>query len=170
MQIKMWIFLFQRNCLFLNLSGDWTECDYNHVLKVCVVHWMPKKFMFKSMLLNKHFHTWHLFGWQHDRQPIRSHVRKFLLNKRLLTWVLLSNSSPWRCLLVIHEQSLVCKYPVLRHWSVGVGYTKHVIAMQRTGLAAWLICTKGIGQVWLESLARNCFSVRTILNSTGCLL
>ena len=35
--------------------------------------------MVKSMLANKDFQTWHLIGWQHSRQPIRSHVRKSLL-------------------------------------------------------------------------------------------
>ena len=35
--------------------------------------------MLKSMLVNKDFQTWHLIGWQHSRQPIRSHVRKALL-------------------------------------------------------------------------------------------
>ena len=35
--------------------------------------------MLKSMLFNKDFQTWHLIGWQHSRQPIRSHVRKSLL-------------------------------------------------------------------------------------------
>ena len=32
--------------------------------------------MLKSMLANKYFQTWHLIGWQHSRQPIKSHVRK----------------------------------------------------------------------------------------------
>ena len=31
------------------------------------------------MLDNKDFTTWHLIGWQHSHQPIRSHVRKSLL-------------------------------------------------------------------------------------------
>ena len=31
------------------------------------------------MLVNSDFQTWHLIGWQHSRQPIRSHVRKYLL-------------------------------------------------------------------------------------------
>ena len=31
------------------------------------------------MLVNKDFQTWHLIGWQHSRQPIRSHVRTSLL-------------------------------------------------------------------------------------------
>ena len=35
--------------------------------------------MLKSMLFDKDFQTWHLIGWQHSRQPIRSHVRKSLL-------------------------------------------------------------------------------------------
>ena len=35
--------------------------------------------MLKSMVVNKYFQTWHLIGWQHSRQPIRSHVRKSLL-------------------------------------------------------------------------------------------
>ena len=35
--------------------------------------------MSKSMLINKDFQTWHLIGWQHSRQPIRSHARKSLL-------------------------------------------------------------------------------------------
>ena len=35
--------------------------------------------MLKSMLLHKDFQTWHLIGWQHSRQPIRSHVKKSLL-------------------------------------------------------------------------------------------
>ena len=39
-----------------------------------------KIFMLKSMLINKNFQTWLLIGWQHSRQPIRSHVRKFVLN------------------------------------------------------------------------------------------
>ena len=30
------------------------------------------------MLVNKDFQNWQLIGWQHSRQPIRSHVRKFL--------------------------------------------------------------------------------------------
>ena len=33
----------------------------------------------KSMLVNIDFQTSHLIGWQHCRQPIRSHVRKSLL-------------------------------------------------------------------------------------------
>ena len=33
----------------------------------------------KSILVSKDFQTWHLIGWQHSRQPIRSHVRKCLL-------------------------------------------------------------------------------------------
>ena len=37
--------------------------------------------MLKSMLVNKDFQTWHLIGWLHSRQPIRSHVRKSLLTK-----------------------------------------------------------------------------------------
>ena len=33
------------------------------------------------MLVNKDFQTWYLIGWQHSRQPIKSHVRKsFLTN------------------------------------------------------------------------------------------
>ena len=35
--------------------------------------------MLKSMVVNKDFQTWHLIGWQHSHQPIRSHVRKSLL-------------------------------------------------------------------------------------------
>ena len=35
--------------------------------------------MLKSMLVNKDFQTWHLIGWQHSRQPIKSHIRKPLL-------------------------------------------------------------------------------------------
>ena len=35
--------------------------------------------MLKSMLVDKDFQTWHLIGWQHSWQPIRSHVRKPLL-------------------------------------------------------------------------------------------
>ena len=35
--------------------------------------------MLKSLLVNKDFHTWHLIGWQHSPQLIRSHVRKPLL-------------------------------------------------------------------------------------------
>ena len=31
------------------------------------------------MLLNIDFQTWNLIGWQHNRQPISSHVRKSLL-------------------------------------------------------------------------------------------
>ena len=41
------------------------------------------------MLVNKDFQTWHLIGWQHSRQPIRSHVRKSLFT------CLLSNLQPW---------------------------------------------------------------------------
>ena len=33
-----------------------------------------------SMSVNQNFQTWLLFGWQHTCQPIRSHVRKSLLN------------------------------------------------------------------------------------------
>ena len=35
--------------------------------------------MLKPTLVNNDFQTWHLIGWQHNRQPIRSHVRKSLL-------------------------------------------------------------------------------------------
>ena len=35
--------------------------------------------MLKSMLVKKDFQTCHLIGWQHSRQPIRSHVKKSLL-------------------------------------------------------------------------------------------
>ena len=35
--------------------------------------------MLKSMLVNKNFQTWHMIGWQHSHQPIKSHVRKSLL-------------------------------------------------------------------------------------------
>ena len=34
----------------------------------------------KSMLVNKDFQTLHLIGWQHNRQPIRSHDWKALLS------------------------------------------------------------------------------------------
>ena len=47
------------------------------------------------MLVNKDFQTWHLMGWQHSCQPIRSHVRKSLLTNLELTWILLSNPQPW---------------------------------------------------------------------------
>ena len=33
----------------------------------------------------KPFQTWHLIGWQHSRQPIRSHVRKSLLTNKEFT-------------------------------------------------------------------------------------
>ena len=36
--------------------------------------------MLKSMLVNKDFQTWLLIGWQHICQPIRSQVKKSLLN------------------------------------------------------------------------------------------
>ena len=36
--------------------------------------------MINSMLINKDFQNCLLIGWQHSRQPIRSHVRKFLLS------------------------------------------------------------------------------------------
>ena len=48
--------------------------------------------MLKSMLVNNDIQTWHLIGWQHSCQPIRSHVRKSLLWN--LTWILLSNPGP----------------------------------------------------------------------------
>ena len=35
--------------------------------------------MLKSILVNKDIQTWRLIGWQHSRQPMRSHVRKSLL-------------------------------------------------------------------------------------------
>ena len=35
--------------------------------------------MLKSMSVNKDFQIWHLIGWQHNRQPTRSHVRKPLV-------------------------------------------------------------------------------------------
>ena len=37
------------------------------------------KIELKSVFVYKDFQTWHLIGWQHHRQPIRSHVRKSLL-------------------------------------------------------------------------------------------
>ena len=33
------------------------------------------------MLVNNDFQTWHLIGWQHSCQPIRSHVRKSSITK-----------------------------------------------------------------------------------------
>ena len=36
--------------------------------------------MLQSMQVNTDFQTWHLIDWQQSRQPIRSHVRKSLLN------------------------------------------------------------------------------------------
>ena len=33
-----------------------------------------------SMFVSKDVQTWHLIGWQHNRQPIRGHVRKSLLS------------------------------------------------------------------------------------------
>ena len=36
-------------------------------------------YMLKSKLVEKDFQTWSLIGWQHSRQPIRSHVRISLL-------------------------------------------------------------------------------------------
>ena len=51
--------------------------------------------MSKCMLVNKDFQTWHLIGWHHSRQPIRSHVRKSLLiSMEFTTWILLSNPGP----------------------------------------------------------------------------
>ena len=47
------------------------------------------------MLVNKDFQTWHLIGWQHSHQPIRSHVRKSLLTNMELKRILLSNPQPW---------------------------------------------------------------------------
>ena len=36
--------------------------------------------MIKDMLVNKNFPTWHMIGFQHSHQPIRSDVRKSLLS------------------------------------------------------------------------------------------
>ena len=35
----------------------------------------------EPMLCNRNFQTWLLNGWQHNCQPIRNHVKIFLLNK-----------------------------------------------------------------------------------------
>ena len=35
--------------------------------------------MLKPMSVNKNFQTWLVIGWQHRRQPIKSHIRKSLL-------------------------------------------------------------------------------------------
>ena len=45
----------------------------------------------KSVLVIKDLQPWRLIGWQHSRQPIRSHDRKSLLT---MTWILLSKSRP----------------------------------------------------------------------------
>ena len=46
------------------------------------------------MLVNKDFQTRHLIGWQHSRQPIKSHVRKSLLANMEFNIDLLSNPQP----------------------------------------------------------------------------
>ena len=53
--------------------------------------------MLKSMSVNKDFQTWHLIGWQHSCQPIRSHVRKSLLTNMEfnMDFSLLSKLQPW---------------------------------------------------------------------------
>ena len=54
-----------------------TNMEFN--MDFCLVTPSPEISMLKSLLVNKDFQTWHLIGWQHSRQPIRSHVRKSLL-------------------------------------------------------------------------------------------
>ena len=80
------------------MSNNWSiECLFNSLfnlgpglLRVSYV-----KFQ-NSMLVNRDFQTWHLIGWQHSRQPIRSHVRKSLLtNMEFKHGFYLSNPGPW---------------------------------------------------------------------------
>ena len=68
--------------------------------------------MLKSMLV-KHFRTWLLIGWQHNHQPIKSHVRKSLL----INLEFLSNRVPCCHLdstFHLHRSRLSC-FPYGRH-------------------------------------------------------
>ena len=51
-------------------------------------------FPVKIHVINKDFQTWHLIGWRHSRQPIRSHVKKSCLLTWISTWLLLGNPGP----------------------------------------------------------------------------
>ena len=55
-----------RNCLRQCTKCKHRELDYEEI---------P---MLESMAVKKDFQTWHRIGWQHSRQPIRSHVWKSL--------------------------------------------------------------------------------------------
>ena len=61
-----------------------------------------KRIVMLKSIANKDFQTWHLVGWQHSRQPTRSHGGKSLLITRILTWILFSNPGP-RVLLYLHS-------------------------------------------------------------------
>ena len=55
--------------------------------------------MLKSILINKHFQTWHLIGWQHRRQQIRSYVRKSLLTNIAFNMDFTCNLQPLKIIL-----------------------------------------------------------------------
>ena len=50
--------------------------------------------MLISMLFNTDFQTWHLIGWKHSCQPIRSHVRNPCWIKWNLSQILICNPGP----------------------------------------------------------------------------
>ena len=54
--------------------------------------------MLEPIFLNRDFQIWHLIGWQHSHQPIRSHhVRQSMLTNMDFNRIFLSNPGPCRC-------------------------------------------------------------------------
>ena len=53
-----------------------TKLDFHKYMRPGAL--VTKTYCVKSLLVSKDFQTW-LIGWQHNHQPFRSHIRKFLL-------------------------------------------------------------------------------------------
>ena len=66
-------------------NGYDSEETWHTCLTICQKHparslgYLLRIPMLKPILVNKDLQTWHLIGWQHGCQPIRSHVRKSVL-------------------------------------------------------------------------------------------
>ena len=91
------------------------ECGYMFVSSTGRNHAKMAAFSF-----NKDFQTWHLIGWQHNRQPIRSHVRKSLLTNVEFN-IDFSHPVP-----LIIKKCRQCHYVCMYFWSLYVEETKYV--------------------------------------------
>ena len=75
--LKPMLLFYKAHLVVIGTEIGWTEVGNN--ITQAQRPGLLKLSMLKSMLVTNDFQTWHLIGWQHNRQPIGSQVRKSLL-------------------------------------------------------------------------------------------